>query len=289
MATNDKENESIIFINTKPTYPPGVTGAHWAKLQADIECATSFFVGERCCGPRGKKRRPPYGKRHSLYDHKEYLPHPSHRLQHAEIGLVSYTSLMNLKNRAEVEAQRLGMKASYTHTKRFEVSKDELQVDMIKRILDGLQFLDGPVENFVKVLPRLGESLKNKDKSVMDVEPKWILITTWLYDPYKEKVFASEFRENDIRKRYRELNLLTQLLAMRAIHFLEVSGTAGKEMWWDFSMQLRYEQTDFVFNESIWEESKEEVKKFVDTWAGKNTKKILDVLCNGKVSQYWKK
>ena len=42
-------------------------------------------------------------------------------------------------------------------------------------------------------------------------------------------------------------------------------------------MQLRCWQADFDFNESIWEESKEEVKKPVDTWAGKNTKKILEV------------
>ena len=64
---------------------------------------------------------------------------------------------------------------------------------------------------------------------------------------------------------------------MRAIHFLAVSATTGKERWWDISVELRYEQIDFVFNESIWEESKEEVKRFVDTWAGKNTKKILEV------------
>ena len=92
------------------------------------------------------------------------------------------------------------MTAPYTHTKRFEVSKDELQVEIIKNILDGLRFLEGPEKNFVKVLPRLGESLKNKDKSVLDVEPKKILITTWRYDSYKEKFFAGEFNENDIGK-----------------------------------------------------------------------------------------
>ena len=64
---------------------------------------------------------------------------------------------------------------------------------------------------------------------------------------------------------------------MRAIHFLELSGTAGKERWWDISVELRYEQTDFVFNESIWEESKGQVKSAVDSWVEKNTKKILEI------------
>ena len=56
MATNDKENESIIFINAKPTLP-WAAHAHWAKLQTDIECATSFWWVKGAVGVEERKRK----------------------------------------------------------------------------------------------------------------------------------------------------------------------------------------------------------------------------------------
>lgn len=55
--TLDKENESIIFVNTKPTYPPVVPGTHWAKLNTDIECATSFWWAKGAVGVEERNRQ----------------------------------------------------------------------------------------------------------------------------------------------------------------------------------------------------------------------------------------
>ena len=61
---------------------------------------------------------------------------------------------------------------------------------------------------------------------------------------------------------------------MRTIYFLDYS---EKDWRGYISLQLGYQQTDFDFNESVWEEIREEVKNFFNTWGGKNTKKILEI------------
>ena len=63
---------------------------------------------------------------------------------------------------------------------------------------------------------------------------------------------------------------------MRTIYFLTDFSNA-KERGVNISMQLRCRETDFDFKESIREESKDQVKNFVETWGGKITKKILEI------------
>ena len=60
--------------------------------------------------------------------------------------------------------------------KNLQVRKDELHAEIIKMILDGLPLPEGAGKNFEKVLPSIGEGLRDKDKAPTDEEHKWVLI-----------------------------------------------------------------------------------------------------------------
>ena len=64
---------------------------------------------------------------------------------------------------------------------------------------------------------------------------------------------------------------------MRTIHILADFNSSEKDRSGNTSLRLGYQQTDFDFRSFVWDALKEYRKNTVDTWGGKNTKKILEI------------
>ena len=68
------------------------------------------------------------------------------------------------------------------------------------------------------------------------------------------------------------------MLAMRTIYFMAEFNNSEKDRSGNTSLRLGYQQTDFDFHSFVWDALKEDSKNAVDTWGGKNTKKILEII-----------
>jgi hypothetical protein len=225
-APPKEEESNIFYINIVPKLNPEAKDLLDAR-QKDVEDATSFWHLKATEAADTKRDQ---GKLPSTSDPEYRVKMDNYRIQVTEYCL----------NHSAWMAVAASQNAAKTWTNKTENLHDEI----LKQILGGLNIPASAYPEFEKILLSIAAGIRGTDAHKTN-QNKWVQLTTYRYDEVQKKVFAA------IRTIYFSIN-------EKQSEYVKSKNTTGTKN--EFTLQ--YSQTDFAFNESVWNGSKDVVKKW---------------------------